>query len=65
MRSLIEDIKTKFMKVVIFKNKFFIQNLNVKIMKVQDFNTNFLLYLRVIFKIDDNKNKICHISHYI
>ena len=34
------DIKTKFMKITIFKiNKKFAQNLNEKIVK--DFNTNF------------------------
>ena len=39
----IRDIKIKFIKVVIFKKKTFAHNLNVKIIRVQNFNLNFLL----------------------
>ena len=35
------DIKTKFMKLLYLKSKLFVQNLNIKVMKIQDFNTNF------------------------
>ena len=34
------DMETKFIKVVIFKNNFFVQNLNAKFIKIHDFNTN-------------------------
>ena len=40
----VEDIKTKFMKIVIFKNKLFVQDLNAKIMTFHNFNTNFSLF---------------------
>ena len=44
VQCLVGDIKTKFMKVVIFKKQtFFFQDLNAKVMKVRDFNTNFPL----------------------
>ena len=38
----VKDIKTKFMKVDIFKkNNFFVQDLKIKVTKVRDLNTYF------------------------
>ena len=39
VRSLIGDIKIKFIKIVIFK--FFVCDVNTKVSKVYNFNTNF------------------------
>ena len=44
MLNIIErftNIKIKLMKFVIFKSKFFVQDLNAKVMSARDFNTNF------------------------
>ena len=55
VQSLVGDIKTNFKKLAIFKKaNFFIQDLNIKVIKVPDFNTNFtitLLQSKRIFNI--------------
>ena len=48
IKMKVKDIKTKFMKIIIFKKtNFFVQdlneNLNTKVIKVKDFNTIFFL----------------------
>ena len=47
--SLYSDIKTKFMKIVKFKKqKLFIPDLNAKVIKIQDFNINFSIFISVV-----------------
>ena len=59
IRNLIGNMKTKFMKVFIFKRNFFVQNLNTKIMKFKNFNNNFPYYIyRQVLLIVEAKGKI-------